>query len=45
VFVGKGATFEIWEPAAFKEYEAQSRKLAREKRLALRADSLRGGAA
>ncbi len=45
VFVGKGATFEIWEPTAFKAYEAESRKLAREKRLALRAESLKGGVA
>ncbi|MCI5049835.1 MAG: division/cell wall cluster transcriptional repressor MraZ [Rickettsiales bacterium] len=45
VFVGKGKTFEIWEPKAFAEYEAQSRKMAKEKRLALRADSQRGGAA
>lgn len=45
VFVGKGATFEIWEPKAFADYEATSRRLAREKRLALRADSLKGGAA
>lgn len=40
VFVGKGATFEIWEPKAFAAYEAESRKLAKDKRLALR-----GGAA
>lgn len=44
VFVGKGATFEIWEPEAFAVYEAQSRKMAKEKRLALRSESLKGGA-
>lgn len=44
VFVGKGATFEIWEPVAFAAYEQQSRKMAKEKRLALRADSVKGGA-
>lgn len=44
VFVGKGKTFEIWEPGAFAEYESASRSLAREKRLALRADSQKGGA-
>lgn len=44
VFVGKGGTFEIWEPKAFAAYEAESRRVAREKRLALRADSLKGGA-
>lgn len=45
VFVGKGATFEIWEPKSFTAYEQQSRELARQKRLALRSDSVRGGAA
>lgn len=44
IFVGKGATFEIWEPKAFAEHETQSRNLAKERRLALRADP-RGGAA
>lgn len=45
VFVGKGKTFEVWEPEAFAQYDAASRKLAKEKRLALRADSQKGGAA
>lgn len=36
VFVGKGATFEIWEREAYTVHEAQSRKLAKERRLALR---------
>lgn len=38
LFVGKGETFEIWEPGAFAEYAARSRDLAREKRLRLRGD-------
>lgn len=36
IFVGKGATFEMWEPAAFKAYEAQSREMAKSRRLALK---------
>jgi MraZ protein len=43
VFVGKGKTFEIWEPKAFETYEEASRKLAKEKRLALRTIA-KGGA-
>jgi MraZ protein len=38
IFVGKGDTFEIWEPRAFEEYAARSRELAREKRLRLRGE-------
>jgi len=38
VFVGKGETFEIWEPRAFEEYAARARELAREKRLRLRGE-------
>jgi MraZ protein len=38
LFVGKGETFEIWEPKAFAEYAARARTLAREKRLHLRAE-------
>ena len=45
LFVGKGETFEIWEPKAFAEYAEMARKLARDKRLKLRADSLKGGEA
>jgi MraZ protein len=37
IFVGKGETFEIWEPKAFREHEAASRELAKAKRGALRA--------
>lgn len=45
LFVGKGETFEIWEPKAFAEYAARARTIAREKRLRLRSDSPNGGAA
>jgi MraZ protein len=38
MFVGKGETFEIWEPHAFGEYAARARELAREKRLRLRGE-------
>ncbi len=31
VFVGKGATFEIWQPKKFESYMEQSRKEAKEK--------------
>ena len=32
VFVGKGSTFEIWEPKKFEEYMAKAKKDAKEKR-------------
>jgi MraZ protein len=38
MFIGKGETFEIWEPKAFGEYAARARELAREKRSRLRGD-------
>ena len=38
MFVGKGPTFEIWEPKTFHAYAERARKLALEKRLALRSD-------
>lgn len=38
MFVGKGETFEIWEPKAFEVYAARARELAREKRLRLRGE-------
>ena len=38
VFVGKGQTFEIWEPESFKLHAARARDIAREKRLNLRAE-------
>lgn len=41
VFVGKGATFEIWSKEAFTKHETQARDLAKAKRGALKS----GGAA
>ena len=38
LFIGKGETFEIWEPRAFSEYAVRARELAREKRLRLRGE-------
>ncbi|MES2984078.1 MAG: cell division/cell wall cluster transcriptional repressor MraZ [Pseudomonadota bacterium] len=38
VFVGKGATFEIWSPAEFTKHEAAVRELAKAKRLSLKSD-------
>jgi MraZ protein len=35
-FVGKGETFELWEPATFELYLAKSRELAKSKRALLR---------
>ena len=43
LFVGKGETFEIWEPESFKTHAARARDIAREKRLRLRADTSTGG--
>lgn len=43
LFVGKGATFEIWQPERFADYAAQARKLALEKRLQLKADNPQQG--
>lgn len=37
VFVGKGETFEIWEPKAFDAHVARARELAHDKRHQLRA--------
>jgi len=39
VFVGKGSTFEIWEPVKFKEYMAKAKKDAKDKRNMLRFNS------
>jgi MraZ protein len=36
VFVGKGATFEIWNPERFEEYANKAREIAKEQRAALR---------
>ena len=44
VFVGKGETFEIWEPAAFEAHVVRARELARDKRYQLRAKPADGGA-
>jgi MraZ protein len=41
VFVGKGATFEIWAPELFKSQQARMRELALARRLSLKAE---GGA-
>jgi MraZ protein len=35
-FVGKGATFEIWQPEKFNDYAEKARKIAKEKRDLLR---------
>lgn len=43
IFVGKGRTFEIWDPERFAEYAERARVLAREKRLSLRGDANGGG--
>lgn len=43
VFVGKGETFEIWQPKAYETYAAEARKLAAERRLHLRARPNRTG--
>jgi MraZ protein len=36
VFVGKGATFEVWEPVAFEVYASKARDLAKKERASLR---------
>ncbi len=36
VFVGKGSTFEIWQPAKFEEYMAKAKQDAKAKRNLLR---------
>jgi MraZ protein len=43
IFVGKGATFEIWAPELYAAQEVKMRELALAKRLSLKADN--GGAA
>ncbi len=35
IFIGKGETFEIWEPVAFAAHEAAARALAKQRRMAL----------
>ena len=39
VFIGKGETFEVWEPKKFEAYAKKAREIAHQKRL-----ELRGGA-
>ena len=36
VFVGKGATFEIWQPESFEVYASKARDLAKRERASLR---------
>ena len=36
VFVGKGQTFEIWNPGRFAEYSARAREVAKNERANLR---------
>ncbi len=43
VFIGKGKTFEIWEPTAFAAHQEETRQLARAKRSLLRAGGGEGG--
>lgn len=38
MFVGKGETFEIWEPKTFTEYAARQRDIVRENRLRLKSE-------
>lgn len=42
-FVGRGGTFQIWEPEAFQGYQEDARKRAREGRATLRLDPGSGG--
>jgi MraZ protein len=43
-FVGQGETFQVWEPNAFRIYQEDARKRAREERAMLRLDGGAGGA-
>lgn len=45
VIIGKGETFEIWEPKAFEAHVMRARELARDKRYQLRATPPAGGKA
>jgi MraZ protein len=45
LFIGKGETFEIWEPKAFAEHSMRSRQLAREKRGQIRGSAPPAGGA
>jgi MraZ protein len=37
-FVGRGPTFQIWEPQAFERYQAEARSRSRERKLTLKLD-------
>ncbi len=41
VFVGKGSTFEIWEPAKFEKYMQKAKKEAKEKRNLLKVNNIK----
>ncbi len=43
IFIGKGATFEIWSPEGFAKHETAARELAKKQRLALKSNA--GGTA
>lgn len=43
VFVGKGATFEIWEPKAYAAYAEKARDLAKQQRASLRLTTKKEG--
>lgn len=43
LFVGKGQTFEIWNPESFAEYAKKARTLAMEKRQSLRLRGVEAG--
>jgi MraZ protein len=43
LFIGKGKTFEIWNPEKFTDYAEKARKFAREQRDKLRFNKLRSG--
>lgn len=43
VFVGKGETFEIWQPKAYGDYALEARRLAAERRSQLRVRPIRQG--
>ena len=43
-FAGRGATFQIWEPEAFRAYQEEARKRARDERTSLRLGEPAGGA-
>jgi MraZ protein len=42
LFIGKGETFEIWNPDGFEAYAEKARRIAKEKRLSLKFNNIRG---